>query len=532
MRTFSSYGPIDTGSHYYAPRQELLAKAYTQLVGENPEKGGHYITVWAPRQAGKSWLMQQTLFRLREEEFFEVVKLELESLHTEPKVLNVLRAIASELLYALGKPGITISNSQDFERMFTPEICEKPLVLILDEFDALPQKAIASLVSIFRNIYMKRQAESVPSVEKSYRLHSVALIGVRSVLGIENVRGSPFNVQRSLHIPNLTFEEVRGMFEWYERESGQRVEEDVVSRLYHETTGQPGLTCWFGELLTEGFEDFRPDKEVPITMETFEEVYAAALDLLPNSNILNIISKAKQEPYKNFILELFKTREKMRFKYDDPQINFLYMNGVITHEKSHAAGMLVKFSSSFVQKRLFNYFSNELFRYMGKMYDAFEDLEDTVTDDALNIKALMTRYERHLRTNRDWLLKDAPRRADLRIYEAVFHFNLYMYLYHFLEGFGGRIYPEFPTGNGKIDLIVEYAGKTYGLEVKSYSTHKEYREALTQAAAYGRQLGLSDISLIVFVESIDEGNRRKHEVRYTDKETGVTVSPVFVEIGS
>ncbi len=96
MRTFSSYGPIDTGSHYYAPRQELLAKAYTQLVGENPEKGGHYITVWAPRQAGKSWLMQQTLFRLREEEFFEVVKLELESLHTEPKVLNVLRAIAVE----------------------------------------------------------------------------------------------------------------------------------------------------------------------------------------------------------------------------------------------------------------------------------------------------------------------------------------------------------------------------------------------------------------------------------------------------
>jgi hypothetical protein len=36
----------------------------------------------------------------------------------------------------------------------------------------------------------------------------MALIGVRAVLGVENVKGSPFNVQRSVHIPNLTHDEV------------------------------------------------------------------------------------------------------------------------------------------------------------------------------------------------------------------------------------------------------------------------------------------------------------------------------------
>jgi predicted AAA+ superfamily ATPase len=51
--------------HYYAPRKALIAGAFTQLVGENPSEGGHYITVWAPRQTGKTWVMQEILFQLK-----------------------------------------------------------------------------------------------------------------------------------------------------------------------------------------------------------------------------------------------------------------------------------------------------------------------------------------------------------------------------------------------------------------------------------------------------------------------------------
>jgi hypothetical protein len=63
MRQFSSYGPIDTDLHYHAPRSELQNHAYQQLVGEDPNKGGHYLTVWAPRQTGKTWLLQQVMRR-------------------------------------------------------------------------------------------------------------------------------------------------------------------------------------------------------------------------------------------------------------------------------------------------------------------------------------------------------------------------------------------------------------------------------------------------------------------------------------
>jgi len=144
-------------------------------------------------------------------------------------------------------------------------------------------------VGVLRNIYVRRydQADR-PTAERDYLLHGVALIGVRAVLGVENPRGSPFNVQRSLRIPNLTADEVRGMLHWYERESGQSIEPQVVERVYDEMQGQPGLTCWLGELLTETYND---TPERPIALDKFEEVYSAALDVLPNNNILTLSAK-------------------------------------------------------------------------------------------------------------------------------------------------------------------------------------------------------------------------------------------------
>jgi hypothetical protein len=129
-------------------------------------------------------------------------------------------------------------------------------------------------------------------------------------------------------------------------------------------------------------------------------------------------------------------------------------------------------------------------------------------------------------------LKGVPRRkTDMRPYEAVYHFNLYLYLATFLRHRGGQVIPEFPTGNGKLDLLIRYAGQVYGLEVKSYLDSYEYRNALRQAARYGRALGMKEMTLVFFVEAIDEENRARYEVVYEDEETGVTVRPVFVATG-
>ncbi len=85
--------------------------------------------------------------------------------------------------------------------------------------------------------------------------------------------------------------------------------------------------------------------------------------------------------------------------------------------------------------------------------------------------------------------------------------------------------PEFPTGNGKVDLIIKFEGRMHAVEVKSYTDERGYNHVL-QASRYGKQLKLSEISLVFFVEAIDDANRAKYEKDYTDEETGVKVMPV------
>ncbi|MCP4158179.1 MAG: AAA family ATPase, partial [bacterium] len=370
MRHFGSYGPLDTEEHFYVPREALIDKAYHQLLGLNQKKSGHYITVWAPRQSGKSWLLREVLYRLKhfQNNAFDVLKLNLEDQKDKTNVPDILQSIAGKIGEDLGKKFTGINDQQKFQDIFKKGALDKPLILILDEFDALEESAINTVVSAFRNIYINRldQKDKITH-EKKYLLHGVALIGVRSVLGIENIKGSPFNVQRSLHVPNLSHDEVTELFRWYEKESGQKVEQEVIDRLYYETMGQPGLTCWFGELLTEGFEGYVPDKTLPVTMKEFEIVYAAAAYVLPNNNILNILSKVSQEKEKEFVLEMFRTDKKIEFRYDDKVINSLYMNGVAGKEVEDRTRYYLRFSCPFVQKRVFSYFSNEIFKRMGTL---------------------------------------------------------------------------------------------------------------------------------------------------------------------
>jgi hypothetical protein len=123
---------------------------------------------------------------------------------------------------------------------------------------------------------------------------------------------------------------VEGMFKWYEQEGGQKNRDEAVIGLYmEETRGQP-MTSWFGELLTETYNH---DLKKPITMLNYKEAYGAATHILPNNNILNLISKVNKPPYDEMVMEFFKTGEKIAFNFDNPNINYLYMNGVIDEEK-------------------------------------------------------------------------------------------------------------------------------------------------------------------------------------------------------
>jgi len=455
-----------------------------------------------------------------------VLKINLEILKRKKKVGDIIKIIAREIGEGVSKTFKGIDDEDKFQGIFKNNVLNKPLILILDEFDAIAEEGINTIVSAFRNIYIHRRDEMDKTTgEKTYLLHGVALIGVRSVLGIENQKGSPFNVQRSVHVSNLTYEEVAGMFKWYEKESGQAVEKQVIDALYDEMRGQPGLTCWFGELLTE---TYNPDPKKPISMFNFNEAYSAATHILPNNNIMNLISKVNKPPYDEIVIEYFKTGEKIEFNFDKPDINYLYMNGVIDLEKADDGKYYLRFSCPFVQKRIFNYFSDRFFNYLGPLIHPFDAMEDAVDKENLYIPNIIKRYQAYLTKNQGVFFKNVPRRKDdLRIYEAIYHFNLYRYLYDLLKSWEVEVVPHFPTGNGKIDLILRYKGKIYALELKSFKNMNLHEKGIEQAAEYGRQMGLQEVAFLVFVEVTPEEAKQLEKV-VGKNGVNVTVLPIGI----
>ena len=531
MRHFSSYGPIDPELYYHAPRKELIARGVNSLIGKEPGKGGHYITVWAPRQCGKTWVMQEVVQQIRKREDYHVGMFTIEAAKVAKNVEELLSIFLNKMAQAFEIDFPPVKDLSEIPSLFTKKYFQKPVILIIDEFDSLEENIINEFASIFRDIYVGRLNErDKESGKKNNLLHGLALIGVRSVLGIENKKGSPFNTQKSLHIPNLSFDEVNGMFQWYTGESGQEIEPEVIETLYNETLGQPGLTCWLGELLTE---TYNKETNKPVSMDLWNYTYMYASQGLPNNNILNIISKSEKEPYRTRVLELFRTAEKENFRFDDKQLNYLYMNGVIDIDESKEdLKLYVRFASPFVQKRLFDYFSNEIFPRMGQLIEPFENLDGLATETSLNVKNIAGTYEVYLSKNHEWLFQDAPRRKDLRLFEAVYHFNFYRYVYDLIKVWKSPVYAEFPTGNGKIDLFIRHRGQTYGMELKSFTTEWAYKEALKQSAAYVQTLGLQEIHLILFIENIDDKNRGKYEAEFVAADAGgVVVKPVFVQVG-
>lgn len=504
MRRFHSYGPVNEKHHFTVDRQDLVETGVAHLVGD-PEEGGHYFTIWAPRQTGKTWLMRQ-------------VKKEIETRHGDRFILGcmsmqgvILAETDPEETFLTQVPQL-IWEAFDAELAGPPktweayknlfsrkkDLFDRPVILFIDEFDSLPSGVIDRLVTLFRDMYLKRN---------HYLLHGLALIGVRAVLGVGSDRGSPFNVQRSMQVPNFTREEVTDLFSQYREESGQTVAPEVVARLYEATQGQPGLVCWFGELLTE---KYNPGQKGAIGLDVWDDVYRKACTVEWNNTVLNLVKKARG-PYRSHIVDLF-ARTDVPFRLDADWCAYAYLNGIIDHETqtlaSGGTAEVCRFSSPFVQTRVYNALMTDLVGdgMPALPLDPLDDLADVFSGTELDLAALLGRYKEYLgrlktKGLNPW--KEQPRRADLHLSEAVGHFHLYAWL---REAVAAQcvVSPEFPAGNGKVDLHLQCGDRRGIIEVKSFKSFAATEAAKVQAARYAGQMGLASVALAIFVPVSDE----------------------------
>jgi hypothetical protein len=499
MRRFHSHGPVDKDIHFSVPRTDIVRQYLDQLI-DHLEKGGNYFTVWAPQQTGKTWLTRQVVHEInhRYPDQYEILSFSLEILRdisipenqNSDEIPNAFSDIISEKFPH--EP--VVKNWKEFRDMFSRNrgLWDRPLILMIDDVDILTSFLLDVLVGQFREMYLDREANW---------LHGLSLIGVQAVLGVDSQRGSPFNIQRSLHVPNFTLDEVTDLFDQYQQESGQAVEPEVVGTVYESTKGQPGLVGWFGELLTE---KYNPGQNAPINISIWNTVLCKALFVEWNNTVLNIVKKVRMG-YVPHVLGLF-SRSDVSFSVYTEWCAYLYMNGVLVPEltdESSGITSVCRFSCPFIQKRLYNALTDDLIgdRLPMQAVDPLDDLADVFGGETLNLPSLLDRYKTYLiRMKAKGLnpFKDQPPRTDLHYTEAVGYFHLYAWMKQAVEDVC-VISPEFPTGNGKVDLHLKCKNKFGIIEIKSFRSHARTQSGILQAASYARSLNLTSITIALFV---------------------------------
>ena len=90
---------------------------------------------------------------------------------------------------------------RQFARLLDTEDNKQKVVIVIDEFDGIPQAVLSDFLHTLRHIYIAGKPRCP---------HSVGIIGVKSITQLNYDRSiSPFNIQDEFDLPNFTLEEVQ-----------------------------------------------------------------------------------------------------------------------------------------------------------------------------------------------------------------------------------------------------------------------------------------------------------------------------------
>ena len=334
MKTFGTYGPVNPEEHYVVSRAVELADFIDRV------KQGRYIVIFAPRQTGKTTFFQWALEALTAdaaETYFPIeLNFELYEDYSADDFYNSLqKRIYQEIKRGFQKRGDLLSTPlsqfleeteltehvammEFFEQLATFLGDAKP-VLVIDEFDGIPQAAVSGFLHALRHIYVHGSGPRC--------LHSVALVGVKQITQLNLNRSiSPFNIQDEFTLSNFTYEQVCELFSEYTDEVGQGFAPEVIENIHRQTAGQPFLVNRFAQRLTE---EMNIPKTETITMTHFSKAHAEIREE-DNANLTHLITNIRKNPrFKNILMEIVSYERGVRFNPRREIISELATHGVI-----------------------------------------------------------------------------------------------------------------------------------------------------------------------------------------------------------
>ena len=368
---------------------------------------------------------------------------------------------------------------------------DKPIVIMIDEVDS------ASNNQVFLDFLAQLRAQYIDrDIQPAFQ--SVILAGVYDIKNLkrklrpeeDHKYNSPWNIAAEFTVDmSFSKEEIAGMLEEYEADyhTGMNIN-DMAQWLYNYTSGYPFLVSRLCQLMDERIsqEEAYPSLSDVWTKKGFEE---AVRMLLSEKNTLfeSLINKLKDYPELNQTIQtILFTGKSIAYNADETSIDIATMFGFVKNQNGK-----VVIANRIFETRLYNYYLSSVEMQSKDIYDkSLLDKNQFVMNGHLNMDLILERFVVHFH--------DIYGDRDEKFIEKEGRKYFLLYLRPIINGVGNYYIEAETRDQRRTDVIVDYLGERYIIELKIWHGEEYNRQGEEQLVDYLNSYHLDKGYMVTF----------------------------------
>lgn len=465
---------IDAGKYFTINRARQYGKTTTlRALGQYLQKD-YYVISLDFQTFGAGEFENENIFSLSfARSFLRVLK------RNRLSMTDTLKTTIEQLNQIILEERSNFRLQRLFEEL--SDICgvsDKRIVLMIDEIDsAANNQVFLDFLAQLRAYYISRDIQPT--------FQSVILAGVYDVKNLRrklrpedehNKLNSPWNIAADFNVDmSFSKDEIGEMLREYESDyhTGMDIDE-MAERIYDYTSGYPFLVSRLCKLMDEEISQAEHfgSKSAAWTKDGFNE---AAKLVLSEKNTLfeSLIGKLTNYPELNAMLKsLLFTGKSIVYNADNMAIDNATMFGFIKNQNGTVA-----IANRIFEMRLYNLYLSDSEMQNQEIYKAsLQDKNHFIVCGRLNMRLILERFVVHfndLYQDRDeTFLEDEGRKYFL------------LYLRPIINGTGNYYIESRTRGLRRTDVIVDYRGEQYIIEMKIWHGEEYNTRGEKQLAQY------------------------------------------------
>lgn len=486
-KRFNTTGICIPSLHYMADTTDMIDQIITDYIEQ-----GEYFTINRARQFGKTTTLELLYHKLKEK--YIIIDISFEAADEYFKSLGALaRGLIMDISERLEMQGVPedlckewkmpVSEEfplRDFGKKIT-DLCSKSdreIILTIDEVDKNADNQIfLSFLGLLREKYLKQKSG------RDCSFKSVILAGVYDIKNLklklhapeESKYNSPWNIAADFNIDmSLSEAGINKMLQDYEQDYHTGMDVDYIcQQLCAYTSGYPFLVSRLCKIIDEqvaGSKEY-PDRASAWTKEGFQ---TAVKLMLYESNTLFDDMRKKLDEYpelSKMICAVLFIGKSIAYSPENQAMDMGIRFGFIKY-----ADEQIQVSNRIFETRLYNYYLSDEMLQSSTYTAALQIKSQFVHGNILDMELILRKFVEHFtdiyRDSSEKFIEENGRRLFL------------LYLKPIINGTGNYYIESRTRSMGRTDVIVDFLGQQYIIEMKIYHGNEYNLQGEKQLMGY------------------------------------------------